>query len=62
MSVIEDARAEFERQARQLVEDVKDQPPIVREQAIRNEMQRFSQERYNLTRGATLDILRAALP
>jgi hypothetical protein len=60
-NVIEDARAEFERQTRQLIRDLEDQPPIIREQAIRAEMQRFSHERYNLTRGAVLDLLRAAL-
>jgi hypothetical protein len=60
-NVIEDARAEFERQTRQLIRDLEGQPDIVREQVIRAEMRRFSRERYNLTRGAVLDLLRAAL-
>lgn len=61
MSVIEDARAEFERQARELIATVAEYPDAIREQAILAEIKRFEGDRYNLTRGASVDILRAAL-
>lgn len=54
MSVIEDARAEFARQARQVVEG--GDPD-----AIKAAIERFEQARYSLVADEALEILRDAL-
>lgn len=61
MNVIEDARAEFERQARELLRELEDMPEGLRRAAIESELGRFSHPRYAKTSGAAVDILRAAL-
>lgn len=61
MNVIEDARAEFERQARELVAELEDYPESLRRSAIESEIGRFMDPRYAKTSGAAVDILRAAL-
>jgi cell fate (sporulation/competence/biofilm development) regulator YlbF (YheA/YmcA/DUF963 family) len=60
MTVIDDAIAAFEEQARELVREVADLPEMERIAAIEAEIERYSEHRYLFTNERALDVLRSA--